>query len=455
MEVVESGVETFGLSDLKGTIGAGETPIFMRILAPMPLSARRGMSNLKFVVALPPLIMITWFAAEYGLALRSAGHARAAADAIALAAAGRYRDGHAAARQDALTAAAAGRSPNGPVVVSIAAGPGGGGDVEFGRWDDDTHTFTADPEGGPAVRVRVRFDQTGPNGTPSLPLRRLFGTPPVAIERQAVAVNVPPRHMTSVLLQGTGASVLDLGDTVTLSARGGVSAGSSDGLAFAVSGTPRIRVPVVRGGGAVPASVSAVSDGVVESLAAIAADPFAGVSLPSLSGGDPADVISHDQSGTTHVAAGAHAGLSASGGVVVLDPGLHQFIGPIELQGSAVLQLDGACIQLLDGIGLSVSGSASVVGTPLQAETDWPGFWMLQAATSPASWQVSGSGSVSVEGHAYAPAAELSVSDGGAVSMDTAVLGKVIGRGTGTIAFTDDIEPLRTEPVPGRARLVR
>ena len=60
-----------------------------------------------------------------------------------------------------------------------------------------------------------------------------------------------------------------------------------------------------------------------------------------------------------------------------------------------------------------------------------------------------------MEGHAYAPAAELSVSDGGAVSMDTAVLGKVIGRGTGTIAFTDDIEPLRTEPVPGRARLVR
>ena len=408
-----------------------------------------------FAVALPPVILLGWWAAEYGLALRSAGHARAAADAIALAAAGRYRDGHASARSDALAAAASNRSPNGSVVVSIAEGPDGGGDVEFGRWDDDTATFTPDVEGGPAVRVRVRFDEAGPNGSPSQVLNGLFGSGPVAIERSSVAVNVPPRHMTTLLLQGAGAGVGDLAGSFTVRCRGGVSVASADALALAHAGSARIRVPVVRSAGTIPPAIKDASDGAVESLATIAADPFAGTALPPLAVADPAQDIQLDASGTTHVAPGRHTGLVIDSGTVILDPGLHQFVGPVRVQGSATLQLDQATMQLLEGVTFEVSSDASLTGTPSSGTPGWAGFWLLQSGATPSSWLVSGDATLSVTGDMYAPAATLTVQDAAEVSLGTAVLGGVVGRGTAVLHATDDIDALRTDPVPGRARLVR
>ena len=408
-----------------------------------------------FAVALPPVLLLTWWAAEYGLAVRSAGHARTAADAIALAAAGRYRDGHAQSRADALAAAAASRSPNGPVVVSIADGPGGGGDVEFGRWDDDSSTFTPDPEGGPAVRVQVRFDQAGPNGSPSQILRGMFGTSPVTITRSSTAVNVPPRHMTSLLLQSPGAGVLDLAGSFTLRSKGGVSVASADALAVAHAEAARVRVPVVRSAGPIPPAIKSASDGAVEPLATMVADPFAGTSLPALAGTDPAQDIELDPSGITHVAPGRYTGLAVAEGTVILDPGLHQFLGGVQVEGSAQLQLDQATVQLLEGATLEIAGNASMTGTASGTTLNWPGFWLLQSAAAPAGWLVKDNAVMAVDGHVYAPAAAMTVQDGGQVSMSTAVLGGVVGRGTGQIQATDDIAELRTDPVPGRARLVR
>jgi hypothetical protein len=432
-----------------------ESPDFMWIFKAHPRLSRRGMSSIKLVFSLPALILLTWWGAEYGLALRSAGHARTAADAIALAAAGRYRDGHAQSRADALAAAAASRSPNGPVVVSIADGPGGGGDVEFGHWDDDAQTFTPDPEGGPAVRVRVRFDPAGPNGSPSQILRGMFGTAPVTIERSSMAVNVPPRHMTTLLLQNPGAGVLDLGGSFTLRSKGGVSVASADALAIAHIEDAKVRVPVVRSAGTIPPAIKSASDGAVEPLATIAADPFVGTALPALSDADPAQDIVFDPSGITHVAPGRHTGLVMAEGTVILDPGLHQFLGGVQVEGSAQLQLDQATVQLLEGATLEIAGNASMTGTASGTTLNWPGFWLLQSAAAPAGWLVKDNAVMAVDGFVYAPAASVTVQDGGQVSMGTAVLGGVVGRGTAQIQGTDDIAELRTDPVPGRARLVR
>jgi Flp pilus assembly protein TadG len=433
----------------------GLNPLFMRIFRSKPRHARRGFSTAMFAVFLPVLILMTWWAAEYGLALRSAGHARTAADAIALAAAGRYRDSHPQARADALAAAAANRSPNGSVVVTIAEGPGGGGDVEFGRWDDATRTFTPDVEGGPAVRVRVRFDQAGPNGSPSQILRGMFGTAPVAIERSSVAVNVPPRHMTSMLLQNGSSGVVDLAGSCTLRCKGGVSVASADALALTQAGGARVRVPVVRSAGPIPEAIQLASDGAVEPLATIAADPFADTMPPAFVQGGLVQNVEFDPSGITHLAPGRYTGLTLASGTVILDPGLHQFEGGVQLEGSAELQLDQATIQLLDGTSLELAGDASVTGTPSTNLAGWPGFWLLQSGASPAAWLVAGNASVVVAGDMYAPASTVSVQDAAQFTFGTAVLGGVVGRGNALIQATDDIDALRTEPVPGRARLVR
>ena len=118
---------------------------------------RRGVSTIYVVVVLPVVLMLAWLGLEIGIVVRSANGAKNAADAIALAAAARHADGPDVVRADAMAAAAANRGPNGPVIVQIADGPAGGGDVEFGDWDQDARAFSSNVNGGPAARVTVRF----------------------------------------------------------------------------------------------------------------------------------------------------------------------------------------------------------------------------------------------------------------------------------------------------------
>ena len=119
-------------------------------------SNRRGASTATVIIFLPVVLMMAWFGVEIGLAVRSVTSAKFAADAVALAAAARYRDSGTDVRADAQAAAAGNRGPNGPIVVTIGGGPAGGGDVEFGQWDDELRVFTVDSDGGPAVRARHR-----------------------------------------------------------------------------------------------------------------------------------------------------------------------------------------------------------------------------------------------------------------------------------------------------------
>ena len=144
------------------------------------------------IVVLPSVLMLSWLAIEAGLAMSSAVDARNGADAIALAAAAQHDESYAAALDAALVAAAANRAPAGSISISTGPGPAGGGELEFGRWDRFQRQFVPDPEGGLAVRATVRFAANHPNGAPGLVLPSLFPGTTVNIERQAVAVFVPP-----------------------------------------------------------------------------------------------------------------------------------------------------------------------------------------------------------------------------------------------------------------------
>lgn len=412
----------------------------------------RGIASVKVVVILPTILMFTWLSIEIGLALRAYNHAKIASDAISLAAAARYRDGFAASVNDALAAAATNRAPSGPVQIEVGDGPDGGGDVEFGRWDAATDSFVPDLTGGPAVRVTIRFASDHPNGAPGLVLPGLFSPAFFAIERSSVAVYTAPKHVTSFLATGNAAPTVALSDAARLVTRGGLSLSCDSDFAVSVVGTASIETAVVRVEGLVDAGTESAIEGSIDQQLAVADDPFASVALPVI---DPAAAseIEHDDLTTTLVPPGVHSGLVASGGVIILQPGLHQFAGGISLSGNASLRLDQATIQLGDGLGIEVLGQASILGTPSSATPDWSDRWAIQRA--PSTWTIGDSGSIEVEGDLYAPATSIVVGGATRVGMLTAIVGSLTVGNQAMVMLDDGIDELETAVVPGRARLVR
>jgi hypothetical protein len=440
-------------SEVQSSIQSADSVLFMK---GSPIHPRRGncrgIASVKTIVAFPVILMFTWLSIEIGLALRAYNHAKIASDAISLAAAARFRDGFSASVDDAMAAAANNRAPSGAVQIAIGDGPDGGGDVEFGRWDDLTRSFVTDSGGGPAVRVTVRFAADHPNGAPGLVLPGLFNPNIFAIERSSVAVYTPPKHITSLLVAGSAAPTLSLSGAASLVARGGISVSCDGDFAVSALGTASIEASVVRIEGAIDAGSESAIEGAIERSLAVADDPFAAVAMPSIDTAGAAE-IQHDDLGTTLVSPGVHTGLSASGGVVVLQPGLHQFAGPISLSGNAALQLDGATIQLADGFGIEVLGQASITGTPSSALGEWSGRWAIQR--SPATWTVEGSGSIALDADLYAPGTALVVRGTAQVAMLAAVLGSIGVEDQATMLFDGSVDELETAVVPGRARLVR
>ena len=414
----------------------------------------RAVTTIWMVIALPVVILMTWFALEIGLVIRSGNQARLAADAIALAAAARYGDGSEAALQDAYAAAGACRGPHGPVQIMIAEGPGGGGDVAYGTWDDATQTFSPDvQDGGPAAEVTVRFAPGNANGGVSLVMSGLFGVGTVAIERTSVAVYNPPKHMTSLLLPDSGLAFVSMGGTAALRAKGGLSVASQGSSSVQMTEGASMNIPILRSAGTMDDSLDSRVSGSVESSATVPEDPYVGVPMPVF---DPANAaeIAQGGAGTLHVSPGIHAALVANAGTIILDPGIHQFAGGIELSGTAVLEIDQAVVQLQDGGGLQLRDSASITGTSLGGAGDWVGFCFIQGNAG-AAWSVQDGASISLEGKCYAPGAAMSIGGTASVKVDELVLRSLTMFGDSRLRLVSDIAPIRLPVVPGRARLVR
>ena len=398
--------------------------------------------------------MTAWLALEVALLYRWAYRAQAAADAGALAAAARYRDGRTAASDDALAAAGASDGPAGPITIDVGDGTSGGEDLEFGTWDEDTRTFTADPvDGGEAVRVTVRFAPGHPNGAPSMILGGLFTPGGISMTRRSTAVYVPPRHETSMLVTSPLGTTLSLQGTSVLSARGGVSLATNASDAANVGSGTRLSVAVLRTAGAIDEQSEERVDGAIEPGATVPDDPLEAVPVPAIDA-SAAKTIAVDPAGDTSVSPGVHAGLFANAGTIVLQPGLHQFTGPVSLLGTAALQLHDATIQLDAGVALALGGSATMTGTPSETVPGWEGVFLLSRGDL-SSWSFDGAAVVEVDGLMYAPSADISVQGLAALRPASAIVRTVTMTDSATAVLNGEIEALETDPVPGRARLVR
>jgi hypothetical protein len=246
------------------------------------LRGDRGVATIHFVVLLPAFLVMTWIAAEIGMAIRLVGIARDAAESVALAAAARYRDGFDAASLDGASAAGGYNAAGRPLVVDFGAKMNAGTDVAFGRWDPVARLFSEVEGGGPAVSVRVRFGDDHPNGAVGLLMPRLFGTGPFSFERTAVAVYVPPRHTTSVRVESTGAETLKLLGSARVVAFGGVSVVSTSASAVNLGIGTEVEASVLRAGGPISDGMLDSVDAAAEPSALFAVEPHADDALPAI-----------------------------------------------------------------------------------------------------------------------------------------------------------------------------
>lgn len=408
---------------------------------------------MQVIVVLPSVLMLSWLGIEVGLALRSAAVARHGADAVALAAAARFDDGFPSSLEDALTAASASRAPAGPLSISVGPGPAGGGDLEFGRWDRFQRVFVPDPDGGRAVRATVRFGPNHPNGAPGLLLPSLFPGVAVEIERQSIAVFVPPKHLVSALVLDLDSEALEIERAARLRTRGCVLVASSDESAVRVAGAPRVLVAELRVAGGLEEGSEVLIDSDVAVGFAVPADPHASTPLPPLDAA-PAEPIDHDDLGTTFVQPGVHAGFAASGGRIVLLPGLHQFDGPIVLSGETQLELQFATLRLGAVGRLTLSDQAMVTGAGSDQIPGWEDFWVLQEAGE-RTWNLTDLAEIDIKGHAYAPTTRFLLEGSSRLDTGTLVAGTVRVRGDAVLRLRESIEALESAPVPGRAKLVQ
>lgn len=411
-----------------------------------------GVATINLVTLIPAFIVITWMAAEVGLAFRMVGIARDAAETVALAAAARYRDGFDAAALDGTTAALGYSAGGRPLVVDFGTKMNGGTDVAFGRWDPVTRAFAVDTDGGPAVRVRVRFGDDHPNGSVGLLMPGLFGTGPFSFERTAVAVYVPPRHTTSLRIEGSGAETLRLGDTARVVSYGGVSVLSGSARAVNIGIGPEVEASVLRLGGTLPEASADAIDAAVEESATFAVEPFADDPIPSITGAPGA--VSADPVGTTRLSPGVHGPVNATAGILILEAGLHQFVGGFEIGGTAQVILENATLQLADGTTMALSDQASIKGTPMVGLAGFETCWFLHRGI-PTRIECSGRAVVDVDGCFYAPNVQVALRDAATWDLASAVVEGVEGFGTSRFAVAGKIDALDTAPLAGRARLVR
>ncbi|MFM7259187.1 MAG: hypothetical protein ACKO3W_01150 [bacterium] len=414
---------------------------------------RRGVSSIKVLLAIPSVAMLAWLGAETALVIRAANQAKSAADAIALAAAARFADGFETARLDALTAAAASPGPKGNIVVTIPQSPGGGEDLVFGAWDEASRAFTPNGDGGPAARARVRLGGDSPNGAPGIVLAGLFEIADISLERTSIAVYSPPRHATALHVVGDGSGVLELMDEATGTSRNGISVRSNSAQAVEIDDQSTLTVPILRIAGSLsPTSAEGVA-GSIETGSAVANDPFDAVALPTF---DPAAAaaISVEDGATTMVAPGVHEALECSSGTIVLQPGIHHFVGSVTLSGSARLELDRAIVHLATGDGIELSDSSTMRGTPATGIGAWSGFAIVTRGFA-SRWTISGEASIDLAGIVYAPETRLIASGETKVSLDAAILANYRGLESARLELDEKIEELDLPFVAGRARLVR
>ncbi len=321
---------------------------------------QRGIASIWFVMVIMMLVAFFALAADTFYMTLAAQQLWVGADAAALAGAAHVRDGDggATARQTAIEYAAANRVGPDAIQLSGNAGNDPAGDIVIGRYFRQTGQFQPIPPGAGlpnAVRVRANRTAGSLGGELALLFAPAIGVDSANVGRWSTAIiggNVAPGML--VLNESAPCAFRIRGDTATLIVENGSLLVNSDHANAACNSGPAnidAQEFFVRGG------TSSQFAGQVELTGELYTDlkelgiypephpdPLADVPEPTY---DPANDL-----GSVNVTGGATVQINTPG----------YYSGGFEVS-SGRLEITQTGIYILDGKGLDVSGSSSVVVT--------------------------------------------------------------------------------------------
>ena len=390
------------------------------------MRARRGISSIKLLVALPAILVSSWLGIEFGLVLRAIQQAKSAADAAALAAAARLTSDFETYGDAAVLAAAANPGPSGGMAIQVAM-DNAGGDLIVGTWDPDARLFTADPNAMDAVEVTVRIGAGAPNASPGYILPNILELVDATFRQSSVATMTPaPASASMLCTEETSPRTVDLSGNVVLDSFGDIEVASSDSNAVRIRGNASMTVATLRVAGGLQGDSGDAVDGFIETDAVILDDPFEAIAQPPLLPvSEGPDLLGPESVSTLEP--GRHPeGLLIEQGTVRLLPGLHQFGGSgLRISGSATIELIDATIQLLDTGTLVIDGMGSLNGTP-PTGGDWDDVFLIAPKTD--SVALTNRGSALVPGVAWCPDAIIRLENDASMVIDGMIMRKLIQR---------------------------
>ena len=390
------------------------------------MRARRGISSIKLLVALPAILAIAWLGIEFGLVLRAIQQAKIAADSAALAAAARLSSDFEIYGNAAIQAAAANRGPSGSMAIEVVS-ENAGGDLMLGSWDQESGIFTPDPDARDAVEVTVRIGSGAPNASPGYILPNILELTDASFQRTSIATWSPLPAAASLLATAeTGRRTMDLGGNSLLDSFGDIEIASVHQNAVRLRGNASITVPTLRVAGGLQGNSEDNVNGFIETDAVILDDPYLTIPVPALLPVTETPKLLDPESVMT-LEPGRHPdGLLLEQGTIRLLPGIHQFGGiGLHITDDSEIELVDATIQLLDDATLKLQNKGSLSGTPLIGG-DWDDVFLIGPKT--ASFDLINEAKAIVPGVAYCPKAVFRAEDDTSLIVDGLIVSKWIQR---------------------------
>jgi Flp pilus assembly protein TadG len=386
----------------------------------------RGMVAVIVAMFMLVLLGVAGLAIDTSHVHAAAQQLQDAADAAALAAAGRLAgesggSSFTQTRAAAVSVAGLHRAAGTPVGLDANDGNAPNGDVVVGRWSAATAQFSPTTTLPNAVKVTARRTEGSRDGALGTIVGSAFGVATADVARTAIATFTPSSTPFVHVLDPSAAGALTLTGNAQLGASGGkVQVNSSSGSGIKLTGNAAILADQA----CVVGDASLSGNASIPSLrrnAPLIADKLSGL-MPSdsdwtaLKNALPQPAGANGKiSGSGIFSPGVYPkglGLS-SGSTATLLAGTYVFGTDFSMSGQSRLLGTGVTLLLDSGVRGSISGGASLALTPPLAGTRKGLLLMTHRATGGNALTLSGNGLLSCEGTIYVPGGTLKLSGNG------------------------------------------